>query len=149
MRTEAKMYGIDSDRESVTLPGIKVVSEANIEMVSIGGLAMKLGKGVGGLGREVPVTRGIKSMLVVDYDDCPANIKEKFNARMSDELRGCELLMEAKDDGEKVSIYGNTASDGGTISDIIMFVPEDGALICFFGTIDAKDLGDLVESSTR
>lgn len=147
MRAEARKSGIDSDRETVSLPGIKVVSEANVEMVSIGGIAMKLGKSVSGLNRELPIARGIKSMLVVSYEDCPQHIKDLFNAKMSRELSGCELLMEAKDGGEKMSCYGTTANDGETISDIIMFVPESGALICFFGTIAAKDLADLVEST--
>lgn len=88
-------------------------------------------------------------MTVVDYGDCPAAVKDKFNAKMAGELRGCELLMEAKDGNEKMSIYGTTANDGETISDIIMFVPEDGALICFFGTISAGDLAELVNSTTK
>lgn len=149
MRAEARRAGIDSDRESVTLPGIKVVSEASVEMVSIGGLAMRLGKSISGLNRELPAARGIRSMIVVDYDGCPQHIKDKFNAKMANELRGCELLMEAKDSGEKMSVYGTTAGDGDSISDIIMFVPQDGALICFFGTVSAVDLADLVESTSR
>ena len=149
MRAEARLAGIDSDREAVTLPGIKVVSEANVEMISIGGVAMKLGKSFSGLNKELPIARGIKSMTVVDYGDCPEPVRDKFNARMTSELRGCELLMEAKDGNEKMSIYGTTANDGATISDIIMFVPQDGTLICFFGTISANDLSDLVESAGK
>ena len=149
MRTEARKSGIASERESVTLPGIKVVSDSNIDYVSIGGAAMKLGKKLGGLDREIPAIRGINSMLVVSYDDCPDHIKDLFNARMSNELRGCELLMEAKNDGEMMSCYGTTANDGENISDIIMFVPQEGALICFFGTISANDLSDLINSTSK
>ena len=104
MRAEARLAGIDSEREAVTLPGIKVVSESNVEMVSIGGMALKFGKMVSGLDRDLPVMRGVKSMTVVDYGDCPAAVKDKFNAKMAGELRGCELLMEAKDGKEKMSI---------------------------------------------
>ena len=149
MRMEARLAGVSSEREAVTLPGIKVVSEANIEMVSIGGVALKLGKMVSGLERDIPIMRGIKNMIVVDYGDCPAPVKEKFNEKMSGELRGCELLMEAKDGNEKMSVYGTTSNDGAEISDIIMFVPQDGALICFFGTISANDLSDLVNSTGK
>ena len=149
MRAQAKRAGIDSDRESVTLPGIKVVSDSKIEMVSIGGLAMKLGKAIGGPNREIPAVRGINNMLVVSYDDCPDHIKNLFNTRMSRELNGCELLMEAKDNGQKMSCYGTTSNDGAKISDIIMFVPDDGALICFFGTISADDLSDLVNDAAK
>ena len=147
MRVEARKSGIASEREAVVLPGIKVVSDSNIDYVSIGGAAMKMGMRLSGLTKEVPAIKGINSMLVVSYDDCPDHIKDLFNARMSNELRGCELLMEAKENGEKMSCYGTTANDGETISDIIMFVPDGGALICFFGTISANDLADLVNSA--
>jgi hypothetical protein len=147
MRAEARLAGIDSDREAVTLPGIKVVSEANVEMVSIGGVALKFGKMVSGLDRELPIMRGVTGMTVVDYSGCPDAVKDRFNARMESELRGCELLMEAKDGNEKMSCYGTTSNDGDRISDIIMFVPQDGALICFFGTISARDLSELVNST--
>lgn len=149
MRVQARKSGIETDRESVTLPGIKVVSDSKIEMVSIGGVAMKLGKRLGGLNKEIPAIRGINSMLVVSYDECPDHIKDLFNAKMSKELSGCELLMEAKDGGEKMSCYGTTTNDGDRISDIIMFVPNDGALICFFGTISAKDLSELVNEAVK
>ena len=149
MRMEARLAGVDSEREAVTLPGIKVVSESNIEMVAIGGLALKFGKMINGLERDLPIIRGIKNMLVVDYEECPEPIREKFNDKMSRELRGCELLMEAKDGEERMSIYGNSSNDGSTISDIVMFVPQNGALICFFGTISADDLSDLVNSTGK
>lgn len=147
MRVEARKSGIASEREAVVLPGIKVVSDSNIDYVSIGGAAMKMGMRLSGLTKEVPAIKGINSMLVVSYDDCPDHIKDLFNARMSNELRGCELLMEAKENGEKMSCYGTTSNDGATISDIIMFVPDGGALLCFFGTISANDLADLVNSA--
>ena len=149
MRVEARLAGVSAESERVVLPGIKVVSESNIEMVSIGGIGMKLGKAVSGLSREIPAVRGISSMLVVSYEDCPDTIKEKFNSKMARELNGCEVLMEAKDSEDKVTIYGTSSGDGSRISDIIMFVPNDGALICFFGTINAEDLADLVESSSE
>ena len=64
-------------------------------------------------------------------------------------MNGCELLIEAKDEGEKVSIYGTSSRDGSRISDIVMFAPDDGALICFFGTIDAARLGELAASAGK
>jgi len=55
--------------------------------------------------------------------------------------------MEAKDEEEKMSIYGTLSGDGSKISDIVMFAPESSALICFFGTISADKLGELVENA--
>ena len=42
LRADAALYGTKSERESVTLPGIKVVSDNNLEFVSIGGIGIKL-----------------------------------------------------------------------------------------------------------
>ena len=146
MRAEARRAGVDPDRETVTLPGIKVVSDSRIDMVSISGLSMKLGKAISGINKEIPAVRGIKSMLVLDYEECPEQIRNKFNDKLGRELKGCELLMEAKDGKEKMSIFGNSSADGSRISNIIMFAPQDGSLICFFGTISADDLAALVNS---
>lgn len=155
LRAEARAEGIDSDRESLTLPGIKLVSENNLDIVSIGSLGIsviKLGTRMSGEDAEEmrmarSLFKGIKKLMIVSYDECPVELRERFNRKVARTLNGCELLVEAKDEGEKVSIYGTTSRDGSKISDIVLFAPEDGALMCFFGTIDAARLGELASSA--
>lgn len=155
LRAEARAEGIDSDRESLTLPGIKLVSENNLDIVSIGSLGIsviKLGTRMSGEDAEEmrmarSLFKGIKKLMIVSYDECPVELRERFNRKVARTLNGCELLVEAKDEGEKVSIYGTTSRDGSKISDIVLFAPDDGALMCFFGTIDAARLGELASSA--
>lgn len=155
LRAEARAEGIDSDRESLTLPGIKLVSENNLDIVSIGSLGIsviKLGTRMSGEDAEEmrmarSLFKGIKKLMIVSYDECPVELRERFNRKVARTLNGCELLVEAKDEGEKVSIYGTSSRDGSKISDIVLFAPDDGALMCFFGTIDAARLGELASSA--
>ena len=157
LRAEARAEGIDSDRESLTLPGIKLVSENNLDIVSIGSLGIsviKLGTRMSGEDAEEmrmarSLFKGIKKLMIVSYDECPVELRERFNRKVARTLNGCELLIEAKDEGEKVSIYGTTSRDGSKISDIVLVAPEDGALMCFFGTIDAARLGELAASAGK
>lgn len=157
LRAEARAEGIDSDRESLTLPGIKLVSENNLDIVSIGSLGIsviKLGTRMSGEDAEEmrmarSLFKGIKKLMIVSYDECPVELRERFNRKVARTLNGCELLIEAKDEGEKVSIYGTSSRDGSKISDIVLFAPDDGALMCFFGTIDAARLGELAASAGK
>ena len=157
LRQEARAEGINSERESLTLPGIKLVSENNLDVVSIGSLGIsfiKLGakksiEDAEDLRTARALFKGIKKLMIVSYDECSPELRERFNRKVARTLNGCELLIEAKDEGEKVSIYGTSSRDGSKISDIVMFAPNDGALICFFGTIDANKLGELAASAGK
>jgi len=85
LRADAALYGAKSERESVTLPGIKVVSDYNIEFVSIGGIGMSLLQwGVkfsddDNAKMAATAFKGIKRMIVLSYEDCNKTLKERFN----------------------------------------------------------------------
>lgn len=150
LRQEARRESDGSDRESLTLPGVKIVSDGNFEFVAVGGfvarLAMKFAED-----EDVKAAAGLvdhlKKLYVVDYEDCSEALKDKFNAKIGKALRGSELLMEAKDDDERMSIYGTPSADGSTVSDIVLFAPQSGALICFFGSMDSDKVGELIASA--
>lgn len=153
LRAEAALYGAKSERESVTLPGIKVVSDNNLEFVSIGGIGIKLIKWGAKISDDddaklaMAAFDGVKRLIVLDYENCDKSLKERFNKKIGSTLEGCELLMEAKDEEETMSIYGTLSEDGSKINDIVMHAPESSALICFFGAINADELGKLVETA--
>ncbi len=155
LRADAALYGEKSERESVTLPGIKVVSDNNLEFVSIGGIGIKLIKWGAKVSDDddaklaMAAFDGVKRLMVLDYENCDKALKERFNKKIGRTLEGCELMMEAKDEEETMSIYGTLSGDGSKISDIVMYAPESSALICFFGTIDTDELGKLVETANK
>lgn len=81
--------------------------------------------------------KGVKGLIVLDFGDAPAKEKELFSAKMEKILSGEELIMEAKDDGERFYIYG-TEKDG-KLKDCILLSPGD-AFVYVRGSISLEDL---------
>ena len=54
-------------------------------------------------------------------------------------------IMEIKDEGETLNLYGTSSDDGSSIEDIILYVPEDHTLICLFGSISSQKIADIVK----
>jgi hypothetical protein len=44
-----------------------------------------------------------------------------------------------------MNLYGTSSSNGERIDDIILFVPQDCALICLFGKISTEKIADIIE----
>ena len=84
----------------------------------------------------------INSMIVVDYSDCQNNVKSGFTIEVLKAAEGCTKLMEVQEGNEKVTFLGTVSEDGSTISNP-MILTDNGELVCFFGTINASELGDL------
>lgn len=77
---------------------------------------------------------GIRRVSFVGYEDCDGPVADSFNAKMKDALKGGELILQVKDDGSDVSVYG-TNRDGYYI-----FLPDDGAVVYIKGKIDTDRL---------
>lgn len=91
--------------------------------------------------------KSISGMTIVDYEDCSPKIREKFNRRMSALLEGVELLMSAKDDEDSVYIYGYVTGDGSKVKDLVIYSPDEGGLVCLYGTIDMDKIGQLAAAA--
>lgn len=79
---------------------------------------------------------GIKRIQVATYEDCSEQIRERFNARLEPLLKRVSILMEVKDDGETVRIYGKTSRNGRYLDDLLIHIPEEGVLVCLYGRFD-------------
>lgn len=95
----------------------------------------------------VDFMNGIEKIVAVEYDDAAPARKTDFNSRLTKLLESAEKVMEVKDGGETVNIYGTSADHGESIDDLIIFIPEECALVCLFGSISAKSIADLMEAS--
>ena len=91
--------------------------------------------------------KSIKGITVADYEDCSPKVRRDFNRKMGRLLDGVELLMSAKDDEESVYIYGYVSVDGTKVKDLVIFAPDEGSLICLYGTIDMDNVGKLVSAA--
>ena len=91
--------------------------------------------------------RRLKRLTVVDFSEATPEKREEFLRRLDRILAGEEILMEAKDGGEKVAIYGRSSKDGSRIEDII--IRADDALISVRGSIRADQVGSLMKKASK
>lgn len=86
---------------------------------------------------------GIKKIAVVDFEDCDDKVRDRFCEKVDKVLGSSDLLMEVKDEGEKMFIYGVVNEDASKIKDFVMYAPSDCALICLFGSISTDVIAKL------
>lgn len=87
-------------------------------------------------GREVlKLMKGIRSITVLDYENCSQSDREKISLKIERALSGNDVLIEASDGGEKMRIYGLVDDKTDKVRDFVMYSPSDYALICIFGSI--------------
>ncbi len=130
--------------------------EEGFEVVSVGNLGLGLAKMVARIAAEseeekavVNLMTGLNKVLVVEYEDASQEKKDSFNAKISKLLTEAEKIIEVKDDGETVNIYGTSADDGETIDDLMIFIPEESTLVCLFGSISSKAVADVMAASNK
>ena len=87
--------------------------------------------------------RGIKGVTVMEYESAAPEVRERLNRRLSRVLDKREVLMEVKDDGEKVQIFGVLDEATGLVRDIVFHSPSDCALICMFGSLPLDVVGKI------
>lgn len=79
----------------------------------------------------------IRRLSILDFEDARPDVKERFVSRVKKILEGMVLILEAKDDGSRLSIYG--IDNGKEIKDCILFDPS-GTLICVRGSVTVEKL---------
>lgn len=133
----------------------KYRSHDDFTVVSIGSFGMGMMKTLAKMSLDkeeraaLDIIKGIKRLIVVEFEDARAEVRDEFNSKLSELLKDSEMILEAKDEGDVVHIYGTPARSGEAISDIIIHVPGDYALICLFGSIRADDVANLLEMTNE
>ncbi len=124
------------------------------ETVTFGNLAIGFVKLIANFSADTPedkaaldVMNGVNKFVAVDYDDAEASVKASFNKEIAALLEGAEKIVEVKDDGDSVDIYGTLSKDGEKIRDIIIHVPEESNIVCIFGTVDIENLGAVMNAA--
>ena len=124
------------------------------DVVDLGGPAMLLVKAAARAEVDDPedraamdLFRSLKRLTVVDFSEAAPEKREKFLRKLDRILEGEEVLMEARDGGEKVAIYGLTSKDGSRIDDII--IRADDALISVRGSIRTDQIEALMKQASK
>lgn len=125
------------------------------DVVSVGGLGLGLIRMIANASMDeeeraaLELMDELRRIVVLDYEDADPVKRESFTRRMTDILDGAEKIMEVKDEGDILNIYGTCADDGDSIDDLIIFSPGDYSLIYLLGSISAQKMADLIEMANE
>ena len=97
--------------------------------------------------KALQVFKDIKRLTILDFSDADEARKEKFLRKAKRILADEEMLMEAKDGGETVRIYGLSNAAGNILEDIIILAGD--ALISVRGKIRADLIGELINQAEK
>ena len=124
------------------------------DVVDIGGLGLSLLKAAAKTAAKTPEDRealrlfnGLKRLTIVDFSGAAPEVKDKFLRKVNRILRSGEMLLEAKDGGETVRIYGTSSDDGNLLEDVALLAGE--ALIFVRGSIRADQVAALMKQADR
>jgi hypothetical protein len=117
----------------------KYGNEHNVQIVKIGNFMMSLGRIVTDDPESREALKSIHGIQLMDFEDCKPDLKASITGDLKTCLRDSDLLLEAKEDGETVRIYGNQSVDGKSVQDIIIYSSE-GSLVCLKGKVNMSDL---------
>ncbi len=92
------------------------------------------------------IIRGIKKFTVIDYGSCEDSVKERFDRKLAKALPKDDILMDVKDNGESMRIYGIVSENGDSLKDFVMHAPGSSTLICLFGTISLDGVSKFIEN---
>lgn len=122
------------------------------EVVSAGGFVLGLLKMAAKASAESREDREVLEIMdhldrvvVVEYEGADQGVRSSFERKVSAILDDAEKIVEVKDDGDSLNVYGTMSKNGDRIEDIVIFIPEDCAMICLFGSISTDKIAELVK----
>ena len=124
-----------------------------VESLSLGRLGTSLLKGAAKLADDgdgdtrqaLTAMKGLTGISILSYEEAEKPLQQKISSRLQSILADAELLMEAKDEGETVKIYGSVNEKTGKLSDVAFFAPSDCAFIFLSGSFDIEDLTKVLD----
>lgn len=119
--------------------------EPNAECVNISPFMMAIGKMFMGNDSDAKLARKFKSLRVLDLEDCPARVKERFGKRVdASNLKGYESLMQVNDDGDKVHLLIKSKKD--KIRELLIVCTGNGdcTLVQMKGKVSKEDIARLL-----
>ena len=126
----------------------KFSKEQQAESVSIPPFMMSIGK-LFMSDKDLSIAKGIWSLRILDLEDCPINVKERFSEQVNKlHLEGYEPMIQVNEDGEKVRIFALPYKD--SIKELLLVCSgkDDCALIQMKGEIKKEDIVQLVNEQT-
>lgn len=125
--------------------------EEGFEMVDIGKLALSVMRATARRAADTPGEKetvaafsGVTQLVIGNCSDCPEKVRNAFTTRVRKLLKGEDPLLEVKDQGDLLQIFGTVSEDAAEIRDVIIINVSDGDVICAFGSIPMSFLHRIV-----
>lgn len=123
--------------------------EKNADCVKISSFMMSLGRMFAGNDKDTEIMGKIKSMRVMDLEECPQSVKERFNRKVNRlDLHDYEELMRVNDEGEKVKVLMRMKKE--TIRELVFVCTgkDDCTLVQINGKFTKEDIDKLINEQT-
>ncbi|MCR5518854.1 MAG: DUF4252 domain-containing protein [Bacteroidales bacterium] len=86
---------------------------------------------------------GVRKIMIFEFEDASAAVRNRMVRNLDEILGGSELLMEVKDDDDRMLMYGVVDEKSGKVRDFVLYAPDECALICLFGSISMNAIAKL------
>lgn len=126
--------------------GVEVVRIGRIGTAAIKALIRTTARQDPEAREALDLVRGVRKLTVLQYEDCDPEVREQLSRRLRRALEGSDLLMEARDSGSSMRIYGVVDDVTGDVSDFVLHAPHDCALIFIAGKVSADTLGKMLSN---
>lgn len=91
--------------------------------------------------------RGIRKVTLVDYNSCSEDVSESFSRKVKRVLGKSEKLLEVKEEGDILQIYGLASEGSEWIRDMVVFSPTEGTLVCIYGRFSMDQVAALMSEN--
>ena len=145
-RTTTKTGIASTITECKNIKGVELVKLGRASTAALKG-AIRLATISDSEAREaLKMMKGIRSITVLNYEDCSQSDRDKISRKLERALSGSEVLIEASDGGEKMRIYGLVDKKTDKVRDFVMYTPSDCTLICIFGSISMDAIAKIASN---
>ena len=132
-------------KECRSIEGTEVVRLGNFTTGAIKGIIRIAGATDPDTKEFFRIFGGIKSISIMEYEDCAPLDRAYISERIARLLEDAEILADIKDDGDHICIYGVFDEEKNTVKDFVMYSQEDCALICLFGKLSMDAVSELAQ----
>ena len=126
--------------------GVEVVRLGRLATGALKSVIRVGGKGDSDTRLALDTIEGLKGLTILEYGEAPKDIRYRIDRRVERALQKCEMLMEAKEGDSRMQMFGQVDDKSGAVRDFVLYVPEDGTLICLFGKMSMEALKAAMEN---
>lgn len=97
------------------------------------------------------ISKGIKQLSVLMGEDLPPAQRTKIDKTISESLKAYQILIQTRDEDEKVSVYALESAKKGYLSEVVMSLSDgsDMMVISMLGEISLDDISKAIQETEK